>query len=245
MKKILIIGASSAIANESAREWAKGGAELFLVARSEEKLKIISTDLRVRGASEVSTFCMDLNNLAQAEEMLEKVFMQMGCVDIALIAHGTLSHQKKCENSVESTLFELKTNAISTIAILTLLANRLEAQKKGVIAVISSVAGDRGRQSNYVYGSAKAMLTTFCSGLRQRLSKSGCSVITIKPGFVDTPMTAEFKKSFIWASSDSVGKSIVTACNSKNGEVYIPGFWLYIMTIIKLTPNIIFNRLKL
>jgi short-subunit dehydrogenase len=177
--------------------------------------------------------------------MLEEAFDQMGKVDIVLIAHGTLSDQKKCEQSVNLTLLEIKTNALSVIALLTQLANRFEKQKSGTIAVISSVAGDRGRQSNYVYGSAKAMVTAFTSGLRQRLYKSNVSVVTIKPGFVDTPMTAMMKKGLLWASSDRVAKLIVVACEKKNGEVYVPGFWWGIMFIIKIIPQAVFKKLNI
>jgi short-subunit dehydrogenase len=137
---------------------------------------------------------MDANNFEEHLPMLDKAFGMLEQIDVVLIAHGTLSNQKECEQSVELTMQEIKTNALSAIALMTHLANRFESQRSGTIAVISSVAGDRGRASNYVYGSAKAMVTTFTSGLRQRLYKSGVSVVTIKPGFVDTPMTAEFKK---------------------------------------------------
>lgn len=131
------------------------------------------------------------------------------------------------------------------IALLTNIANRFEAQKKGTIAVISSVAGDRGRQSNYVYGSAKAMVTTFTSGLRQRLYKSGVSVITIKPGFVDTPMTADFKKGFLWASSGKIASIIFMACNKNSNVVYAPWFWEFIMMVIRLMPEFLFKRMEL
>ncbi len=245
MKKILIIGATSAIAEATARIWAQRGDELFLVARNEERLNIISRDLNVRGAPEVHSYCMDANNFDRHSSMLDKVFEVSGAIDIVLIAHGTLSNQKECEQSVDLTMQEIKINALSAIALMTHLANRFESQGSGTIAVISSVAGDRGRASNYVYGSAKAMVTTFTSGLRQRLYKSGVSVVTIKPGFVDTPMTADFKKGLLWTKPEKVAKGIVVACDKKNGEVYVPRFWWLVMMIIKLIPSRIFNRLSL
>jgi len=245
VKKILIIGATSAIAEATARIWAQRGDELFLVARNQERLNILTQDLKVRGSPAVNNYCMDANNFEEHLPMLGKVFGLLGKIDVVLIAHGTLSNQKECEHSVELTMQEIKTNALSAIALLTHLANRFEIQKSGTIAVISSVAGDRGRASNYVYGSAKAMVTTFTSGLRQRLYKSGVSVVTIKPGFVDTPMTAAFKKGLLWAKPLKIGTLIVATCDKKNEEIYAPGFWWTIMLIIKLIPQNIFNKVQL
>ncbi len=162
-----------------------------------------------------------------------------------LIAHGTLSNQKSCELSVAETLAEIQTNALSTISLLTLIANRFEAKQSGTICVISSVAGDRGRASNYVYGSAKAMVTTFMSGLRQRLYKSNVSVVTIKPGFVNTPMTGEFKKGFLWAQPNTVSIQIVNAIEKNKAEVYSPTFWWLIMNVILHIPAFIFCRIRL
>ncbi len=243
MKKILVIGATSAIAEAAARIWAQRGDELFLVARNQERLSVIAEDLKVRGSSEVQSYCMDANNFAEHLPMLDKAFGMLGDIDIVLIAHGTLSNQKECEHSVELTMQEIKTNALSVIALLTHLADRFEIQRSGTIAVISSVAGDRGRASNYVYGSAKAMVTAFTSGLRQRVYKSGVSVVTIKPGFVDTPMTAEFKKGLLWAKPESIARGIVVACDKKKGEIYVPKFWVVVMVLIKLVPENIFKRI--
>ena len=142
-------------------------------------------------------------------------------------------------------LAEIATNGTSVVSLMTAAANRFEAQGHGAIAVISSVAGDRGRQSNYVYGSAKALVSAFASGLRQRLAKKGISVTTIKPGFVDTPMTAAFKKGPLWAKPDQVAKDIVVAIDQGKTVVYTPGFWRLIMLIIKHIPEFIFVKLKL
>jgi len=245
MKKVLIIGATSAIAEHCARTWAARGDEIYLVARNEECLQAIAADLRVRGAKQVASFCTDLNDLVRHIELLDAAENTMSGVDIVLVAHGTLSNQKSCEKSVSETLTEIQTNALSLISLLTLIANRFEAKKDGTICVISSVAGDRGRASNYVYGSAKAMVTVFTSGLRQRLHKSNVAVVTIKPGFVDTPMTAGFKKGFLWSRPSSVASKIVRAIDKKAGEIYVPFFWIVIMNIVKLIPNFIFKKLKL
>lgn len=245
MKKILIIGATSAIAEATARIWAQRSDELFLVARNQERLNVLAQDLKIRGSSAVNSYCMDANNFEEHLLMLDKAFGMLGKINIVLIAHGTLSNQKECEHSSELTMQEIKTNALSAIALLTHLANRFESQGSGTIAVISSVAGDRGRASNYVYGSAKAMVTTFTSGLRQRLYKSGVSVVTIKPGFVDSPMTAEFKKGLLWAKPEVVAKNIINAVDKNKNEVYAPNFWIVIMSVIKIIPQYVFNKISL
>ncbi len=245
MKKILIIGANSAIAEATARIWAQRGDELFLVARNQERLNIISNDLKVRGSIKVHGYYMDTNEFDQHLPMINKAFGTLGKIDVVLIAHGTLSNQKECEHSVELSIQEIKTNALSVVALLTHLANRFEIQRNGTIAVISSVAGDRGRASNYVYGSSKAMVTAFTSGLGQRLYKSGVSVVTIKPGFVDTPMTAEFKKGLLWAKRVPVAEKIVHAIDTKKSVVYVPVFWRAVMALVKVIPSNLFRKIKL
>ena len=245
MKRVLIIGATSSIAEHCARIWAARGDALYLVARNDQHVQTIAADLKVRGASKVTTYCTDLNDMDKHEEMLDIADDALGHLDIVLIAHGTLANQKSCELSVKETLAEIQTNALSTISLLTLIANRFEAKKSGTLCVISSVAGDRGRSSNYVYGSAKAMVTAFTSGLRQRLYKSNVSVVTIKPGFVDTPMTSDFKKGFLWAKPSLVAALIVKAIDKKKHEVYAPSFWMGIMKVITMLPNKAFNKMEL
>jgi decaprenylphospho-beta-D-erythro-pentofuranosid-2-ulose 2-reductase len=245
MKKVLIIGAGSAIAEATARVFAQRGDSVFLVARKADVLEAQCADLKVRGAAAVGMHVLDANDFAGHEAMLADAEHSLGGLDVVLIAHGTLSDQKKCESSVELTLHELNTNALSYISILTRVANTFEQRKAGTIVVISSVAGDRGRQSNYVYGSAKAMVTSFTSGLRQRLYKSGVAVVTIKPGFVDTPMTAAFPKGPLWAKPQQVAAGIVRAVDRSQTIVYLPAFWRLIMFIIRSIPESVFRRLTL
>jgi len=245
MKKILIIGATSVIAEHCARVWATRGDKLYLVARNEERVQTIAADLEVRGAIQVAANCLNLNEVKRHAALLDEAENAMNGIDVVLIAHGTLSNQKSCEQSAEETLAEIQTNALSTISLLTLIANRFEAKKQGTICVISSVAGDRGRASNYVYGSAKAMLTAFTSGLRQRLNKSNVAVVTIKPGFVDTPMTAEFKKGLLWTTPAKVATKITNAIDRRKDEVYVPEFWWAIMAVIKVIPSLFFKKFSL
>jgi short-subunit dehydrogenase len=245
VKRTLVIGATSAIAEATARLLAERGDALYLVARNGKRLAAVAADLSVRGSPRVGCEVLDANDLAAHEPMLERAESFLAGLDTVLIAHGTLSDQKACESSVELTLHELNTNALSVVALLTLIANRLELRRAGTIAVISSVAGDRGRGSNYVYGSAKALVTAFLSGLRQRLGKCGVAVITIKPGFVDTPMTAAFAKGPLWARPDRIAAGIVGALDRRGGTVYLPAFWRPIMLIVRAIPESLFLRLSL
>ncbi len=245
MRKVLIVGATSAIAEAVARLLAAQGDLLYLVGRRAEALEAIAADLRVRGAARVQTEAMDANAIERHAALLDNADVALGGLDTVLIAHGTLSDQAACQQSVALTFQELHTNALSVIALLTLIANHFEAQRVGTIAVISSVAGDRGRQSNYVYGTAKAAISTFLSGLRQRLYKSGVQVVTIKPGFVDTPMTRDFSKGLLWAKPERVARDIVRAMENGKDVVYTPGFWWAIMQLIKSIPEFVFRRLSL
>lgn len=245
MTRVLVVGATSAIAEQCARIWARRGDDLYLVGRNEERLARVAADLTVRGAHGVGLYVIDLNDIAAHAAMLDRAEAELGGLDIVLIAHGTLPDQRKCELDVELAIGQIGTNAVSVVSLLTLLANKLEPQQKGTIAIISSVAGDRGRRSNYVYGSAKAMVTAFTSGLRQRLHRSGVNILTIKPGFVDTPMTSEFQKSFMWAKAENVARTIVKACDGSGGVIYTPAMWRPIMTIIKLIPEAVFKRMSL
>lgn len=245
MSNILIIGATSAIAEHCGRIWAARGDQLYLVARNHEKIQEIAADFIVRGADEVHVHCMDLNNLDEHPNLLQKVEEVMCSIDTVLIAHGTLPDPILCQENIPYIMSEIQTNAISTISFLTLIAKIFEQRKRGTICVISSVAGDRGRASNYVYGSAKAMVTVFASGLRQRLQKSNVAVVTVKPGFVDTPMTSHFKKGFLWAKPRSIAARIVRSIDKGKSEVYVPAFWWIIMLLIKIIPDNIFKRLKI
>jgi decaprenylphospho-beta-D-erythro-pentofuranosid-2-ulose 2-reductase len=246
MKNVLIVGATSAIALACARRWAAQGARLFLAGRHAARLDQLAQDLRVRGARETFTFALDLTARDAHPAMLAACRAALGQIDIVLIAHGTLSDQAECERDVEAAMRELSTNALSTIALLTLLANVFEAQRSGTIAVISSVAGERGRASNYVYGAAKAAVTTFCEGLRARLFKSGVRVLTIKPGFVDTPMTAGLAlPGPLVASPERVAADIVRAIARGRDSLYTPWFWAGIMLVIRALPGFVFKRAPL
>jgi hypothetical protein len=246
MQNILIIGATSTIAEVTARLFAAKGGRLYLLARNEDRLTKIAGDLEIRGAASVAACLFDANDIGLHQEVLDKAHATLGSFDIVLIAHGTLGDQTACEMSADEAMQELQTNAMSTIALLTRLANIMERQKHGTLAVISSVAGDRGRPSNYVYGTAKAAVTTFCEGLRSRLHKNGVHVLTIKPGIVDTPMIEGMVvPAMLVAKPEQIACDIVKAIERNKDMIYSPWFWRFVMMIVIHIPQRIYNKINI
>ena len=242
--RLVIVGASSAIAKEVGRIYASKKWEVYIVARSKDKMQIIEEDFKARGAVAVHSLPFDFSQKGDYQGLVDWA-TQDGSIDLLLIAHGVLGDQKASEASNEYAIKTFEVNFLSYMCLLNLFAGTMETQKKGTIAVISSVAGDRGRQSNYFYGTAKGALTIYCQGLRNRLFKNNVHVLTIKPGFVKSPMTADLKQGPLFVEPNKVAGDIVKAVESKKNEVYTPWFWWFIMTIIKLIPEGIFKRLKL
>ncbi|ARP84100.1 short-chain dehydrogenase [Bordetella genomosp. 8] len=243
---IVIVGATSAIAQAVARRYAREQASFFLVARDRQKLDLVASDLQARGAARVQTYCMDATDYAGIEAMCMAAWQALPPVDVALVAHGTLPDQARTETDWEYALKEFRTNGESAIAFLGALANRFESQGRGVLAIIGSVAGDRGRGSNYLYGAAKAAIDAYASGLRARMFKVGVHVLTIKPGFVATPMTAGLDlPAKLTAQPDKVAADIVRAIARRKDVLYTPGFWRLIMTVIRSLPSFILKRSNL
>ena len=245
MDKILIIGATSAIAQQVARCFANRGCDIFLAARHLEKLAVVESDVLVRGANKCAIGKFDALNFNQHSGLINDAISFLGHIDVVLLAHGILPDQKKCETSIEETLTSFNINSQSFFSLLTELAKHMEKQGHGTIAVISSVASDRGRQSNYVYGAAKSAISTFSDGLRNRLYRSNVHVLTILPGFVDTPMTQKFDKGPLWASPEKVAHDIIRGIEKKKNVIYTPWFWYFIMFIIRSIPEPIFKRMGL
>lgn len=242
--KVLIIGATSAIAKAAARNYAEQGCALHLIARKEDQLDAMKSDLLVRGASAVSSSILDLNKFAQHEKTLDSAFAELGSVDIALICHGSLPDQEKVETNFKQAQKEINTNGISVISLLTDLAPRFIEQQQGTIAVITSVAGDRGRQPNFVYGAAKALVSTYLQGLRGKLLAHNVHIVDIRPGLVDSPMTAQFSKGPLWSSPERVAVKIVKSISRGSHTVYAPGYWRIIMLVVSSIPEFVFKRLK-
>jgi decaprenylphospho-beta-D-erythro-pentofuranosid-2-ulose 2-reductase len=246
MQRVVIIGATSAIAHAAARLWAAQGAALFLVGRNAERLEANAADLSVRGAASVAVHAMDATDDAAHVPMMAAAVVALGGVDVALIAHGTLPDQRECETDLSRLRAEIETNGVSVCLLSQLFANHFAAQGAGALAVIGSVAGDRGRQSNFAYGAAKGLVARFTEGLRNRVAKAGVQVLLVKPGFVDTPMTAEFeKKGLLWAQPEAIAAGILRAIEAKRDVVYLPWFWRWIMLIIRHIPERVFKRLSL
>jgi short-subunit dehydrogenase len=243
--KIFITGATSAIAHAFARIHASENASFYLVGRNDEKLKIISEDLLARGAAGVEIVNTDLSRVEDLRDMTHNAYEKLGKIDIALIAQGILPDQKDAIENRDVFLENFAVNALGPMEIANSLAMHMSSQPEGTIAVISSVAGDRGRQSNYAYGSTKAALSCFTDGLRHSMADSPIHVLNIKPGFVDTPMTAAYDKGPLWATPEKVASDIDKAIKKQTPTLYTPWFWRYIMLIIKHIPEFIFKRLSL
>ncbi len=244
-RKILVLGATSGIAEATCRIWATQGASLFLVARNAEKLAAVAADLRTRGATYVDTAVADLDDTDKHPELLAHAINSLTGMDIAYLAHGILGDQSEAERDFNTAAQILYTNLMAPVSLLTWLANFCVQRHAGVLAVISSVAGDRGRKSNYLYGSSKAGLSAFLGGLRNRVDREGVTVLTIKPGPIRTAMTAAMPKSEKFADVDSVAESIVSAIDKRKDVLYVPFQWQPIMFVIRNIPERIFKKLNL
>ncbi len=244
-KKILVLGATSGIAEATCRIWAAQGAQLFLVARNAEKLAAVAADLRLRGASYVGTAVADLDDTDKHPEMLAHAINSLTGMDIAYLALGVLGDQPRAEQEFNHAAQIVYTNFMAPVSLLTWLANYCVQRHAGVLAVLSSVAGDRGRKSNYVYGSSKAGLTAFLAGLRNRINREGVTVLTIKPGPVKTAMTASMKGAEKFANVNKVAATIVRAIDKRVDTLYVPSIWLPIMLVIRHIPERIFKKLNL
>jgi decaprenylphospho-beta-D-erythro-pentofuranosid-2-ulose 2-reductase len=245
-KKVVVFGATSGIAQAVLRRLAGHGAELYLVARHAERLEAVAADARVRGAMKVVTDVLDLDEVAAYPALLDRAFSALGLVDLALLAHGILATSDACEGSPELTARLLASDFTAPALLSQMVAMRFaETQGAGMLVVIGSVAGDRGRQSNYAYGAAKGGLAIFLAGLRNRLHSRGVHVLTVKPGFVDTPMTAAVPKNALFATPDRVAGDILRAAARGKDQVYTPGFWRLIMTIVGLIPESVFKKMSM
>lgn len=245
MNRILIIGATSAIARAAASIWAERGESLYLLGRDTGRLEAMAADLKIHGALFVGWASVDFGDYKQHQPAITQAVAAMQGLDVVLIAHGALPDQKRCEQDFFLLEESMATNFTTYVSWLTHLANFLEKQRHGCIGVITSVAGDRGRQSNYIYGAFKAGVSVFVDGMRGRLASSGVSLTNIKPGFVDTPMTAHLPKGPLFASASRVGRGIVTALDRRRNTVYLPWFWWSVMRVIRAIPECVFKRLKL
>lgn len=247
-QKIIILGALSAIAEATARRYANNGAQLVLVARNGERLTDLAQDMKARGAARCDTHVMDLAQVPDPAAAFEEMMVSLGGhVDAVFIFYGLLGDQRHDEHNLAAAARTLRVNFSSAAEWCLACANQLERQKKGVLVAVSSVAGDRGRQSNYIYGAAKAGLSVLVEGIAHRLAPKGAHAVVAKLGFVDTPMTAHIrKKGLLWAKPDDVAEKLIAIADKPDTPVvYVPGFWRLIMTIICNVPSRIFHKTKL
>lgn len=243
MERVLIFGATSAIAADVASLYAARGARLHLVGRSREKLSALEARCRaIPGVAGVSSKQADLDDLDANASLVDEGVRSLGGVDVALIAHGDLGDQLESERSFRAAEATLRTNLSSPISLLIPLANHMEAARSGRLAVLGSVAGERGRPRNYTYGTAKGALRTYLQGLRSRLYPSGVSVTTIKLGPVDSPMTRDHAKHALFGEVGAVARGVVRAIDARASEAYVPSFWAVLMPIVRATPEALFQR---
>lgn len=243
---VLVLGATSAIAVAYCRRLAGQGASFVLVARRADRLDSIAADLRARGACETRSVVSDLSDMSSCENRFRDFCACLDTPDQVLLAYGMLGDQKKAEDDADVTRAIIDVNFTSAALWLQMAAKLLPRDKRRVIIAISSVAGDRGRRSNYAYGAAKAGLTTFAEGLAHRLHGTNLQMLIVKPGFVDTPMTAHLEREGpLWAAPEQIAEGIERAVRKRQSVAYTPRFWWPIMTIIRLLPRPIFFRTKL
>lgn len=245
-----MVGANSTIAQAISRKIVNNSFEqkmekinLYLVGRDKTRLEAHANDLRVRGAR-VETFIADLRDPKVHSIYLEKAIDLFGSLDEIYVVHGLLGDQVRAKSDLDLAMEIITVNYTSVVALSTSFIRWAESQKIGRIAIFSSVAGDRGRFSNYIYGSAMAGKTALISGLRAHLGRMGVHVMTVKPGFVDTRMTMAFKKGALWATPEKVAGDVIKSLRSDKDICYTPGFWRLIMLIIVHLPEAIFKKLS-
>ena len=244
MTQILIVGATSAMARGCAFAWAAQGQRVLLAGRDDAELARLAQDIRVRFNTAAQLVALDLDETTPRESWLSELQETYGQIDGLLCAAGWMPDNETMRHGAPA-LQVIQRNFTGPVALINAFADVCEQRKHGFIVGISSVAGDRGRQSNYLYGAAKGGFAIYLAGLRNRLFASGVSVLTVKPGFVDTRMTFGLPGLFLVADPFWVGQQIVAASDKGRDEVYIPGFWRLILLIIRHVPEVVFKRLKL
>ena len=246
IKRIVIIGATSAIAEHCARLWVKDtNVDLTLVGRNAEKTEQVAADLRVRSPqSIIRVLEADFIDPLAISQLVEEIFAE-GIIHTVLIAHGSLPDQANCKQDLTACHEALLVNGISPVLFAEAFAGHMQIANQGTLAMIGSVAGDRGRKSNYVYGAAKGMVTRYAQGLQHRLANTSVKVVLIKPGPTDTPMTAHLKQQGGLAKVEGVAKLIVKAIHQGKPVVYAPAKWALIMMVIRHLPSFVFNRLDI
>jgi decaprenylphospho-beta-D-erythro-pentofuranosid-2-ulose 2-reductase len=245
--RVVILGALSAVALAVARLYATERAALVLVARNADRLAAAAADLRARGAVKVETVSLDLDiEAASATSHVAAFAAMIGGIDHVHVVYGYLGDQHDASRDPAELAKILSVNFTSAALWCSAAGEFMRAQRRGAVVAISSVAGDRGRQSNFAYGAAKGGLALFMQGLAHSLAPVGARAVAIKLGFVDTPMTADIeKKGALWAKPEEVAIAIRRAAGHGGPIQYAPSFWKMIMLVIRTVPSFIFHRTKL
>lgn len=242
MSSLVVFGATSAIAQAYLNLVVERYQSVTLVARNETHLQQVAAHAEVLSNANVLSVVWDLADEQSHAQLMSQISDEL---DTVLICYGELSNQSQCTTDPDYARQQFRLNGTSAMSLAAAVTQKMVARHNGVLAVVGSVAGDRGRRSNYHYGSAKGALDTFLAGLRSEVLARGVRVVTIKPGFVDTPMTKAFKKGVLWAKPEKVAKDIDRAITGSAEVIYTPWFWRYIMLIIKCIPEKIFKRLSI
>ena len=238
-RRVLILGATSAIAAEVAKLYAARGDQLYVIGRNEAKLAAL---VEACGEAIVGHECADLDELESNEARVERAIATLGALDIALVAHGYLGDQIRSESDLAYAQKIITTNFTSAVSLLIPLSNYFEKQGRGHLAAITSVAGERGRPRNYTYGASKGALTRYLQGIRSRLHGAGVYVHNLKLGPVDTPMTEGHDKHALFGEKTRVARGIVKALDGRRHTRYLPRTWGGIMSIVRALPEPIFQR---
>lgn len=246
-RSVLVLGATSAIARASAQAFARHGYDVVLAAQDSAENERLAADIRVRFGVQCHAIAFDALDFDAHPAVLEASTQALGALPGGvLLCFGYMAEQADCQKDVAKARRTIDVNFTGAVSILELFAAAFEARGGGFLGVLSSVAGDRGRQSNYIYGSSKAGLTAYLQGLRNRLFKAGVTVTTIKPGFVDTKMTYGLPlPGPLVASPAQAGEAIFAAVSTGRNVAYVPFFWRYIMLIIKSIPEWQFKKMGL
>jgi short-subunit dehydrogenase len=246
-KKIVVIGATSLIAEKCLNLWVRDyDVDLVLVGRNEAKLKKIASNLRLK-SNNIFIKTIQINFLnALSIQKLAKDLSKKSPIDIVLIAHGFLPDQFQCQSDLSQCKKAIQINAISPVLFAEAFIGIMEQAGKGCLTILGSVAGDRGRRSNYIYGASKGFIERYIEGLQHRLAQTNINVILVKIAPTDTPMTRKYKiRGFSLASADKVAVKIVSAISGSKSLIYVPSKWFLIMAIIKHLPRFIFNKINI